>query len=863
MMAKTRRGKRGILLTLTMIVLFVLMLGEVITYIVLSISYDQLGANTGAAAGSAALVSQLDYGTSAFLSASLSEALGAVATYEGSPALRYSNFVNSTEYALVSLMTNGTIYGRNMSSYMGGATLTNYNNYVMKSGMAQQGKLSLSNLSISVYQSGPFTLTAKLIGLAAFNSSYGYITYGLSSTANASLNGTQDVYGLETGNPSIIQARGSYPVASAVGDATAIAGSRSPYMFTYGTLVYLGGTPTCSNVLAGFQNKNYILATPDAQGISSSVCGMGGLVTNSLPSGGVSVPYLVFTSAQMSSNIIQNGTASLLNGASLSLLDLTPLQTAIEGGYYYGSNFTPNYLQNVEGSMTKGGQYGMFSFNPTRRLAPKFNGASSYIQAPNSNALQLSTLTIAGWVYYTAPASGTYGWMLAKQNAWGVGACGSSLDACFYNWGTGSSYQSSFSLQKSTWYFLSAVIGSGTETVYVDGVKVLSDPLAVSSQSTVGPQIGYGNAAGEYLNGMASDIQIYNTTLAPAQISRLYSSGLGGIPLANSSLVAWYPLNGNANDYSGYGYNAIPENIIYAQVPGYQSDPLFGGLPNSYNSSAVKGVLNCANLNQCGNYSLEHLYLGIRALGVSGGTVLNESGALGIPNGTVPGAASLTQNAFIETASTSVSAINPQSITVAFWYNHTTTTQQYAVAKQNSAVNGNQYGVYLGTVIGAYLCSTSNCLSAQATLPSGDTSGWHFATITYNSGTSTVYLYIDGNPLGSGTVLAGLGALASSSTPLAIGYSYYSGTHWSGAISGLQIYDSALTSTQVMNLYQNNSVSGVSPAAYWPLSSAYNGIYNQTQDTIGGFTGYAYNSAGPCTNANVIGGTCGLRYIST
>ena len=64
-------------------------------------------------------------------------------------------------------------------------------------------------------------------------------------------------------------------------------------------------------------------------------------------------------------------------------------------------------------------------------------------------------------------------------------------------------------------------------------------------------------------NGVVTNVQLYNTPLSPATLNAMYAEGVGGDPIVLSSLVGWWPLNGNANDYSGnnnngQAYNALP-----------------------------------------------------------------------------------------------------------------------------------------------------------------------------------------------------------------------------------------------------------------------------------------------------------------
>jgi hypothetical protein len=50
-------------------------------------------------------------------------------------------------------------------------------------------------------------------------------------------------------------------------------------------------------------------------------------------------------------------------------------------------------------------------------------------------------------------------------------------------------------------------------------------------------------------------LQLYNTSLSPSEIQALYQEGIGGAPIDLQHLVGWWPLNGDANDYSGNGNN--------------------------------------------------------------------------------------------------------------------------------------------------------------------------------------------------------------------------------------------------------------------------------------------------------------------
>jgi len=60
-----------------------------------------------------------------------------------------------------------------------------------------------------------------------------------------------------------------------------------------------------------------------------------------------------------------------------------------------------------------------------------------------------------------------------------------------------------------------------------------------------------------------ANVQLYNTSLSANDIQALYLEGIGGAPINLQHLIGWWPLNGNANDYSGNGNNGVPTNVIY------------------------------------------------------------------------------------------------------------------------------------------------------------------------------------------------------------------------------------------------------------------------------------------------------------
>ncbi len=70
---------------------------------------------------------------------------------------------------------------------------------------------------------------------------------------------------------------------------------------------------------------------------------------------------------------------------------------------------------------------------------------------------------------------------------------------------------------------------------------------------------------GCWFNGQISDFQIYNTSLSQTQINEIYLSPTFS-PLPSNNLVAYYPLNGTAKDFSGHNLNGNPHDVNFGVI---------------------------------------------------------------------------------------------------------------------------------------------------------------------------------------------------------------------------------------------------------------------------------------------------------
>jgi len=105
-------------------------------------------------------------------------------------------------------------------------------------------------------------------------------------------------------------------------------------------------------------------------------------------------------------------------------------------------------------------------------------------------------------------------------------------------------------------------------SIYVDGDVAPSTAMTYGGTTSPftglgGTVIGYHQAWNIYFNGSIANVQIYNTSLSANEIQALYLEGIGGAPIRLQNLVAWWPLDGDANDYSGNGNNGQINNVNF------------------------------------------------------------------------------------------------------------------------------------------------------------------------------------------------------------------------------------------------------------------------------------------------------------
>lgn len=223
-------------------------------------------------------------------------------------------------------------------------------------------------------------------------------------------------------------------------------------------------------------------------------------------------------------------------------------------------NLAPEYIMDFGSSYLSGGV--------TRGGNGKGQGDityPSYVSAPAIPEMETGHgVTITAWVDWYGPSAancqGVFGANPSPGDGialWGYGGnngeCGPLwIDGSYDHWpGTSNAFV------ENQWTFVAAVYnqstGSGTvyenDNVFSTATQYTSGFNALAPLTMGGIIVPSGVVYA--FNGLVSNVQLYNSTLGPATLNAMYAEGMGGDPIQIQNLVAWWPLNGNANDYSG------------------------------------------------------------------------------------------------------------------------------------------------------------------------------------------------------------------------------------------------------------------------------------------------------------------------
>lgn len=287
--------------------------------------------------------------------------------------------------------------------------------------------------------------------------------------------------------------------------------------------------------------------------------------------------------------------------------------------------------------------------------------------------------------------------------------------------------------------------GMGDVTFFINGVEsVTSAPNSSPYGLVTNPlTIGYSSRGAEYFNGSIDDIKIYRKTLTLEEISN-----------ESLDLIAHYPFEGNANDESGFNNNGTPFGANL-------TTDRFGTADNAYYFDGINDYIIC---------------------------------------------------------DTEVGPFGTSSRTISFWAKTDVVpdvnNQQNAVLSYGGNINigGSRFEILLNPKYrGLGVDVSSKYITKEF---DNSDNGWHKYTIVLDNTESTTLLsdikfYADGNIISNTCNTNGdISINTLDEQRLNIGRLFYTGQprYFKGSIDEIKIYNKALTSTEISDLYNYQSL---------------------------------------------------------
>jgi hypothetical protein len=235
-------------------------------------------------------------------------------------------------------------------------------------------------------------------------------------------------------------------------------------------------------------------------------------------------------------------------------------------GVFSGSALTPKAAPGACQVVRLGGQASLEGEcqGQLPQYVANFSGASTaHISGISDANFPSGTqqVSIFAWIRTTQsttfPMAFIYGMYGVAGQAWALGIYNGRT--CPDDW-VGHTCDPNLFVNDGKWHFISFTyngVSTDITTDYVDGNAGVIVSNSTAPNANVGSgsagYIGYGT--NEYFIGQLANIQLYNTSLSANEVHALYLEGIGGAPVKIQNLVGWWPLNGNAQDYSGNNDN--------------------------------------------------------------------------------------------------------------------------------------------------------------------------------------------------------------------------------------------------------------------------------------------------------------------
>ena len=228
--------------------------------------------------------------------------------------------------------------------------------------------------------------------------------------------------------------------------------------------------------------------------------------------------------------------------------------------------------------------------------AYSFNGINSYINMPSGSQTSMnvtSDFTLGFWFKTSQTGSGLIGF---GDNSNGKGGYlvaigngnlpnGANKLSVF----TGDSWHGGNAVvSDNQWHYACVTLNGSNLKIIIDNkldisIDNVKAPTSFNGLRAIGAR---NNGSGGNFNGIVDDIGLWNRALEQNEISNLYNAKPSYIP--TNGLVAYYPLNGNANDTSDNNHNGTVNGATL-------TTDRFGNTNSSYYFNGQNNKITLAN----------------------------------------------------------------------------------------------------------------------------------------------------------------------------------------------------------------------------------------------------------------------------
>jgi len=183
---------------------------------------------------------------------------------------------------------------------------------------------------------------------------------------------------------------------------------------------------------------------------------------------------------------------------------------------------------DLSGNGNNGTLNGGVTYNPANGGVMAFDGASGYVNIPNSSSILPSTGNISTLSCFKALATGVDGGsiILNKESEYELSAGGGNIDYAFRpNW----AWVGATSFNVSQFYCVAVTYDQSYQRMYINGTQVYSAPLSgaignlFSNDLRIGAR-GAPGLAGAFFNGQIATVQIYNRALSAAEVQQNFNA---------------------------------------------------------------------------------------------------------------------------------------------------------------------------------------------------------------------------------------------------------------------------------------------------------------------------------------------------